>query len=156
MKQLSTEKMVEHMLKFFLIFNLSFMFIDPVLGQIRNDQEKEISADTTSILVSNDEANYPGKPLIMSLILPGAGQFYNKSPLWKTASFLGVEIGSVLAWNYYQKEAERKKDAYQAFADQNWTLNNWVTNRFTPPTHCLLYTSPSPRDRQKSRMPSSA
>ena len=27
---------------------------------------------------------------------------------------------------------------------------------FYPPTHCLLYTSPSPRDRQKSRMPSSA
>ena len=25
-----------------------------------------------------------------------------------------------------------------------------------PPTTCLLYTSPSPRDRQKSRMPSSA
>ena len=24
------------------------------------------------------------------------------------------------------------------------------------PEHCLLYTSPSPRDRQKSRMPSSA
>ena len=26
----------------------------------------------------------------------------------------------------------------------------------TTPTPCLLYTSPSPRDRQKSRMPSSA
>ena len=26
----------------------------------------------------------------------------------------------------------------------------------TMPRHCLLYTSPSPRDRQKSRMPSSA
>ena len=26
----------------------------------------------------------------------------------------------------------------------------------TPPQTCLLYTSPSPRDRQKSRMPSSA
>ena len=26
----------------------------------------------------------------------------------------------------------------------------------TPLTDCLLYTSPSPRDRQKSRMPSSA
>ena len=25
-----------------------------------------------------------------------------------------------------------------------------------PLAHCLLYTSPSPRDRQKSRMPSSA
>ena len=28
--------------------------------------------------------------------------------------------------------------------------------RFTQPDYCLLYTSPSPRDRQKSRMPSSA
>ena len=27
---------------------------------------------------------------------------------------------------------------------------------FQPPPSCLLYTSPSPRDRQKSRMPSSA
>ena len=27
---------------------------------------------------------------------------------------------------------------------------------FTDPYFCLLYTSPSPRDRQKSRMPSSA
>ena len=135
MRQLNTEKMVEHMLKFFLIFNLFLMFVDPVLGQKNNDQEQETSTDSTSIVIVNDEVNYPGKPLIMSLVLPGAGQFYNKSPIWKTASFLGVEIGSVLAWNYYQKEAEKKKDAYQEFADQNWTLNNWVTNRFTPPAH---------------------
>ena len=30
------------------------------------------------------------------------------------------------------------------------------TCTFMPPCSCLLYTSPSPRDRQKSRMPSSA
>ena len=30
------------------------------------------------------------------------------------------------------------------------------TNPFDGPNGCLLYTSPSPRDRQKSRMPSSA
>ena len=29
-------------------------------------------------------------------------------------------------------------------------------NSFERPVDCLLYTSPSPRDRQKSRMPSSA
>ena len=33
------------------------------------------------------------------------------------------------------------------------TVDNHVSNMFT---NCLLYTSPSPRDRQKSRMPSSA
>ena len=32
-------------------------------------------------------------------------------------------------------------------------LSTWFENE---PQTCLLYTSPSPRDRQKSRMPSSA
>ena len=31
-----------------------------------------------------------------------------------------------------------------------------LANMFPVPYNCLLYTSPSPRDRQKSRMPSSA
>ena len=60
MKQLSTEKLVEHMLKFFLIFNLSFIFIDPVLGQTRNDKKKKISTDSTSVVILNEEVNYPG------------------------------------------------------------------------------------------------
>ena len=43
----------------------------------------------------------------------------------------------------------------------NWTFENYfvVQNRsdyFKHFYNCLLYTSPSPRDRQKSRMPSSA
>ena len=32
----------------------------------------------------------------------------------------------------------------------------WLNNEYIPNNPCLLYTSPSPRDRQKSRMPSSA
>ena len=40
--------------------------------------------------------------------------------------------------------------AKQQPADQNRWGNPALAN------HCLLYTSPSPRDRQKSRMPSSA
>ena len=45
-------------------------------------------------------------------------------------------------------------------------INNWIENKInkyddsevidTDSVPCLLYTSPSPRDRQKSRMPSSA
>ena len=38
-------------------------------------------------------------------------------------------------------------------------LKNSAFDDFDPKVvygHCLLYTSPSPRDRQKSRMPSSA
>ena len=32
----------------------------------------------------------------------------------------------------------------------------WLKDKYGLSWHCLLYTSPSPRDRQKSRMPSSA
>ena len=35
-------------------------------------------------------------------------------------------------------------------------VTNQERNRMQPPTCCLLYTSPSPRDKRQSRMPSSA
>ena len=40
----------------------------------------------------------------------------------------------------------------------NATVLNLISNKFEPQgvTACLLYTSPSPRDRTRSRMPSSA
>ena len=40
-------------------------------------------------------------------------------------------------------------------ADMNW-IKDRLDLRENPSQLCLLYTSPSPRDRQKSRMPSSA
>ena len=36
------------------------------------------------------------------------------------------------------------------------TLWGFISNFFATHTTCLLYTSPSPRDRTRSRMPSSA
>ena len=63
--------------------------------------------------------------------------------------------------------AVRAEDIAAADADRPVRLNvigdlaasSWRPVRITPGTCfsiCLLYTSPSPRDRQKSRMPSSA
>ena len=47
--------------------------------------------------------------------------------------------------------------------DEQWRLATWdidqglrISGSDTVIEACLLYTSPSPRDRQKSRMPSSA
>ena len=45
----------------------------------------------------------------------------------------------------------------EAFADANESVKKMVQDALVAfSKHCLLYTSPSPRDRQKSRMPSSA
>ena len=68
----------------------------------------------------------------MSLIVPGAGQFYNKSPIWKTAMFFGTEILSILAWRNYRNKAENYRKNYQEYADDHWSLENWVFNRFNP------------------------
>ena len=40
--------------------------------------------------------------------------------------------------------------------DENTVIRVLVGDNNDPAGDCLLYTSPSPRDRQKSRMPSSA
>ena len=120
-KQSHMEMKDELMLKFFLIFRLLLLLFTPMFAQ-----------DSSSLVIIEEPSiNYPGKPLIMSLVLPGAGQYYNKSPMWKTASFVGVEVGSIVAWNYFTKKAKTLRDDYWAFANDNWTLANWVTNRFS-------------------------
>jgi len=125
-KKYYTEKMVEATLKFFLIFSLSFNYLQ---AQERGSKVDNSIIDTNSVvLLDLEDVSYPGKPLIMSLILPGSGQFYNKSPLWKTASFFGFEIATIVAWNYFQSEADKYKEAYQSYADQHWSLSNWVIN----------------------------
>ena len=103
------------MLKFFLTFSLLFLLLTPMMAQ-----------DSSSVVIIEEPSiNYPGKPLIMSLALPGAGQYYNKSPMWKTASFLGVELGSIVAWNYFTKKAKTLRNEYWGFADSNWDLYTW-------------------------------
>ena len=56
------------------------------------------------------------------------------------------------------QELEKKYEQYSQ--DTEVVLAIHSKNEFNPEVNldyiCLLYTSPSPRDRQKSRMPSSA
>ena len=50
----------------------------------------------------------------------------------------------------------RLNELYQSFVRQVTLLNQYQRQKDKQGRFCLLYTSPSPRDRQKSRMPSSA
>ena len=61
---------------------------------------------------------------------------------------------------YVTKETEEESDDDQESGRELETLfklkGNSVHKTYLDYSACLLYTSPSPRDRQKSRMPSSA
>ena len=57
------------------------------------------------------------------------------------------------------QESHDLYDLNQALKVENLTLNDYeeICKRLKrKPNSCLLYTSPSPRDRTRSRMPSSA
>ena len=75
-----------------------------------------------------DEPVYPARSLVRSLIVPGWGQMYNKSPWWKTVLFLGVEVAALSSWRNWHQKAEDIRLDYELFADSNWTLSNWITN----------------------------
>ena len=51
-------------------------------------------------------------------------------------------------WLFIEEMQEQERAVYRVLQDE---LNEAIVRSI-----CLLYTSPSPRDRQKSRMPSSA
>jgi len=107
---------LEHTSGSCLIFRLIlfFVFILPIYSQ-----------DSTKLIVEKDSTLYPGKPLIMSLLVPGLGQWYNKEPIWKPSIFLGMEIITLTSILYSNKRADEIRLDYQNFADNNWSLENW-------------------------------
>ena len=52
--------------------------------------------------------------------------------------------------------AKKNRDINSSFTVRKISFGEGVERTFALYSPCLLYTSPSPRDRQKSRMPSSA
>jgi len=76
---------------------------------------------------------YPARPMLYSLILPGVGQWYNKSPAWKIGLFAGIEAASIFSSLQWRKKAEDIRLKYEIFADQNWDLQTWVDNTLNTP-----------------------
>ncbi|SVD52373.1 uncharacterized protein METZ01_LOCUS405227, partial [marine metagenome] len=113
---------------FYLIFNLALFLVItiPLQGQ---DTTSIVTEDDTESFVVEDGPTivYPGKPLMMSLVLPGRGQLYNKEPLWKSGLFAGIELGSMVSIFYANKKADELRRDYQDLADENWNLYNWST-----------------------------
>lgn len=99
----------------------------PFAGQ-SSFQEKTEQPDS---LVPQKEAapiKYPARPMLYSLVIPGAGQVYNKSPLWKTALFAGIEIAGISAWWNWKSKAEDIRLEYELFGTDHWLLSNWYIN----------------------------
>ena len=56
----------------------------------------------------------------------------------------------------WRSEERKEEGKGEAASENDEQLREELVHSLTHSSCCLLYTSPSPRDRQKSRMPSSA
>ena len=80
---------------------------------------------------------------------------------WKDLSALTIDPQKSYYENmlscvtFWSNEAIEKKAGKPVDRDE-WHMTPQTVNAYYNPTTCLLYTSPSPRDRTRSRMPSSA
>eukprot|EP01015_Nassula_variabilis_P015583 TRINITY_DN2328_c0_g1_i7.p4 TRINITY_DN2328_c0_g1~~TRINITY_DN2328_c0_g1_i7.p4 ORF type:complete len:101 (+),score=37.70 TRINITY_DN2328_c0_g1_i7:66-368(+) len=79
------------------------------------------------------------------------GSYYQDSP-WVFAC--GSNKGELVLWD--TKENLHVVSNFKERVSANIKPKIEDCNKEGQDGHCLLYTSPSPRDRQKSRMPSSA
>ncbi len=75
--------------------------------------------------------NFPARPLLFSLILPGLGQYVNHDPWWKPTIFVGVELLSIYSWLQWNRQAEDMRKEYEMFGDDHWSLEAWVANTHT-------------------------
>ena len=97
--------------KYYLIFNAAALLLINSGAAGQDSQEGEEQDQNLSVVVQRDPViQYPGKPLLMSLVLPGSGQYYNREPMWKTASFAGVELASIATWAVCKSRAANLKD----------------------------------------------
>ena len=77
---------------------------------------------------------------------------------FKYSSFYEDESENKVAEDTLEYEAKDLDELWTILGDEDY--NDDIVMNYEAKSHCtntcLLYTSPSPRDRQKSRMPSSA
>ena len=108
-----------------------------------------VNSNKTSMICVSDAAAYEADAFILDNDL-------NRIGCQKTIKALGLHFSNKPDM-WAQVEAVKRK-----MRSRYWMLRNLKKSGFTNEElvtvykTCLLYTSPSPRDRQKSRMPSSA
>lgn len=68
------------------------------------------------------------KPMLASLVVPGLGQYLNKSPWWKTALFAGVEVAGIAGYIVWTNKADDITREFENWADAHWDMKRWVND----------------------------
>jgi len=94
------------------------------------NSEKNIFSGAEDNLQVKKKKKSVGLGVLLSALIPGAGEFYGENYL-KAGIFFGVEILAWATFAYFESKGNKKEDEYQAYADQYWdvrTYARWLKN----------------------------
>ncbi len=69
----------------------------------------------------------PAKAFLLSMVLPGAGQYYAGSRI-KPFAYLGVEVASWVFYSKWQSEGNTKTDEFEQFNRDHWSEEDYTLN----------------------------
>ena len=87
--------------------------------------KSEIEKKYNTTTVANPSEKSPFLGALFSGLIPGTGELYAKRYL-KGAIFLAVEAGLWIAYSSFETSGNNQTDEYQAFANQNWSMNKYA------------------------------
>lgn len=98
--------------------------------QLSLNSEKNVFSGAEDNLQVKKKKKSVGLGVLLSALIPGAGEFYGGNYL-KAGIFFGVEILAWATFAYFESKGNKKEEEYQAYADQYWdvrTYARWLKN----------------------------
>lgn len=68
----------------------------------------------------------PTRAFLQSFLIPGWGQLYAKSSIWKPIMFVGLEAAGWAGYTSFHGKGNDAEDTYRAFADEHWDSTRYI------------------------------
>ena len=88
-----------------------------------DDNFSDDDSEDNKNMSSEDKIKSPAKAFLLSMAIPGLGQYYNGSRI-KPVAFLGVEVTSWILNVKFNNEGDDITDEFQTFQQNNWSRDD--------------------------------
>lgn len=85
------------------------------------------ASDSITVDPNHPAFRYPGRAMLMSMLIPGSGQIYVHRP-WRGVIFIGIDLAAYFVWKDFNQQGNVVDREFRAFANDHWDFRDWVFN----------------------------
>ena len=111
-------------MKYFIIIlflTISTSYARSILYNISSDNDYSYKNRDIKVLL---------KAPLYSAIVPGSGQYFVHNNKLKGMIMFSLDIVALIAYDYYNKQADVYKEKYQDYGDLKWDFAHWCSNYY--------------------------